>query len=64
MSKNNKQHKQELHAFLKSCSSARANFSKFVLQLEWNTDLRTEVDSMLIMYDQLVERLGKELKDE
>jgi len=44
-------------SFLEYIKSARRKFAKFINSLEWNRDLRTEVDSLLIAYDQMADKV-------
>ena len=43
------------NGFINACENERAHFVRCVQNQEWNTPMRTAVDSILIMYDQLVE---------
>ena len=43
------------NGFLKVCESERYRFCNTVSKQDWNTEMRTAVDDILIMYDQLVE---------
>jgi hypothetical protein len=49
----------EQQNFLEACREERNAFSKNIWEQEWSTGLRTAAESLLIMYDQLRERLVK-----
>ena len=45
-------------AFLLACKEERDAFCKAVTDQDWSTQLRTAAEDILIMYDQLMERLS------
>lgn len=47
----------EGNEFLKYVDEARDEFVSFIRSMEWRNDLRTHVDSLLICFDQMKERL-------
>lgn len=43
--------------FLQAVSDQRNSFCLFINSTKWNTALRTECENLLIMYDQMINRL-------
>jgi len=48
---------EQEQTFLDYIKSARRKFAKFINSLEWNRDLRTEVDDIMIAYDQMKHKI-------
>lgn len=44
-------------AFLQAVKSQRSTFCSTIMHQDWDTVLRTECESLLIMYDQMAERI-------
>lgn len=49
--------KDDTAEFIFAAKEQRIQWVTFITSLEWNNELRTQSDSLLIMYDQMIERL-------
>jgi hypothetical protein len=46
----------ELDQFKRACKKERERFVAAIQQQNWNTEMRTVAESLLIMYNQLIEK--------
>lgn len=51
---------QDRATFIQESNEVREDFCSIINALRWDTDLRTKAESLLIMYDQMIEHLKQE----